>query len=389
MKSNKIYTTQFWLVCLSSLLFFASFNMLIPELPDYLTSLGGGEYKGLIIALFTVTALLSRPFSGKLADSIGRVPVMLFGAGVCLASSLIYPLLTTVSGFMMLRLVHGFSTGFTPTGQAAFLGDIVPAHKRGEAMGLLGTAGTVGMASGPALGGALANLFSLDVVFYTSSLFGLLSMIILLNIKETHSGRKQFSIDSVKIQRHDLFEPLVVVPCIIMFLYAYSYGTIFTLLPDLGAYVSIRNKGVLFTFLTVASLLVRLVAGKASDRYGRVPVLKISTFLLVLSLLIIGLGNTPWHIMLGVTIYGVGQGMTSPTLLAWATDLSDQNFKGRGISSLYIFMEAGIGIGAFASGWIYGNDTDQFFLTFLISTLLSLVAFLYLMFGKRPVPASL
>lgn len=388
MKSSKIYTTQFWLVCLSSLLFFASFNMLIPELPDYLTSLGGGEYKGLIIALFTVTALLSRPFSGKLADSIGRVPVMLFGAGVCLVSSLIYPLLTTVSGFMMLRLVHGFSTGFTPTGQAAFLGDIVPAHKRGEAMGLLGTAGTVGMASGPALGGALANLFSLDVVFYTSSLFGLLSMIILLNIKETQGGRKQFSIDSVKIQRHDLFEPLVVVPCIIMFLYAYSYGTIFTLLPDLGAYVGIRNKGVLFTFLTVASLLVRLVAGKASDRYGRVPVLKISTFLLVLSLLIIGLGNTPWHIMLGVTIYGVGQGMTSPTLLAWATDLSDQNFKGRGISSLYIFMEAGIGIGAFASGWIYGNDTSMFFLTFLISTLLSLTAFLYLLFGKRPVTAS-
>ena len=363
--------------------------MLIPELPDYLTSLGGGEYKGLIIALFTVTALLSRPFSGKLADSIGRVPVMLFGAGVCLISSLIYPFLTTVSGFMMLRLVHGFSTGFTPTGQAAFLGDIVPAHKQGKAMGLLGTAGTVGMASGPAIGGALANLFSLDVVFYTSSLFGLLSMIILLNIKETHAGKKQFSLDSVKIQRHDLFEPLVVVPCIIMFLYAYSYGTIFTLLPDLGAFVGIRNKGVLFTFLTVASLLVRLVAGRASDRYGRVPVLKISTFLLVISLLIIGLGNTPGHIMLGVTIYGVGQGMTSPTLLAWATDLSDVNFKGRGISSLYIFMEAGIGIGAFVSGWIYGNDTNQFFLTFLISTLLSLLAFLYLMFGKRPVPASL
>lgn len=358
--------------------------MLIPELPDYLTSLGGGEYKGLIIALFTVTALISRPFSGKLADSIGRVPVMLFGAAVCLVSSLLYPLLTSVSGFMMLRLVHGFSTGFTPTGQAAFLGDIVPAHKRGEAMGLLGTAGTVGMASGPAIGGALANVFSLDVVFYTSSLFGLLSMIILMNIKETHNDRKQFSIDSVKIQRHDLFEPLVVVPCIIMFLYAYSYGACFTLLPDLGDYVGIRNKGVLFTFLTVASLLVRLVAGKASDRFGRVPILKVSTFLLVVSLLIIGLGYQPWHIMLGVTLYGVGQGMTSPTLLAWATDLSNVNFKGRGISSLYIFMEAGIGIGAFVSGWIYGNNADNFFITFAICMLLSLLAFLYLMFGKRP-----
>lgn len=361
--------------------------MLIPELPAYLTSLGGAEHKGLIIALFTVTALISRPFSGKLADTIGRVPVMLFGASVCLVASLLYPLITTVAGFMLLRLVHGFSTGFTPTGQAAFLGDIIPANKRGEAMGLLGTAGTVGMAAGPAIGGALANFFSLNVVFYTSSLFGLLSMIILLNIKETQKSKKQFSLEAIKIQRHDLFEPLVIVPCVIMFLYAYSYGACFTLLPDLGDFVGIRNKGVLFSFLTVASLMVRLGAGKASDRYGRVPVLKVSTFFLVVSLLIIGLGYLPWHIMLGVTIYGVGQGMTSPTLLAWATDLSDAKFKGRGISSLYIFMEAGIGIGAFASGLFYGNDPANFFMTFSICTFLSLLAFLYLVLGKRYVPS--
>jgi MFS family permease len=77
---------QFWLLCLSTFLFFASFNMIIPELPSYLTSLGGGEYKGFIIALFTLTAGLSRPFSGKLADKIGRLKVMIFGAivsGIC------------------------------------------------------------------------------------------------------------------------------------------------------------------------------------------------------------------------------------------------------------------------------------------------------------------
>ncbi len=363
-------------------MFFASFNMLIPELPAYLTALGGGEYKGLIIALFTVTALISRPFSGKLADTIGRVPVMLFGAIVCLICSLLYPLLTTVNAFLLLRLLHGFSTGFTPTGQAAFLGDIIPANKRGEAMGILGTAGTLGMAAGPAIGGALANAFSLNVLFYTSSLFGFLSVVILLNMKETLGDRKAFSVDSVKIKRHDLFEPLVIVPCMIMFLYAYSYGACFTLLPDLGEFVGIRNKGVLFTFLTVSSLMVRLIAGKASDRYGRVSVLKISTFLLVLALVIISVGQAPWHIMLGVTIYGIGQGMTSPTLLAWATDLSDENFKGRGISSLYIFMEAGIGIGALFSGLIYANDPANFLITFSICTALSLMAFIYLMFRK-------
>jgi hypothetical protein len=49
------FSLQYILLCLSSFLFFASFNMLIAELPDYLTSLGGEDYKGLI-SLFTVTA---------------------------------------------------------------------------------------------------------------------------------------------------------------------------------------------------------------------------------------------------------------------------------------------------------------------------------------------
>jgi hypothetical protein len=60
--SNKpagIYNRQFWLVCVSSTLFFASFNMLIPELPDFLESLDGADYKGLIISLFTLTAMIS------------------------------------------------------------------------------------------------------------------------------------------------------------------------------------------------------------------------------------------------------------------------------------------------------------------------------------------
>jgi MFS family permease len=127
------YSLGFWLMCLSSFLFFMSFNLLLPELPDHLTRLGGGEYKGFIIALFTLTAGLSRPFSGKLADTVGRIPVMVFGSLVCFVCGFFYPFALTVAGFMGLRLLHGFSTGFKPTGTAAFIADIVPMERRGEA----------------------------------------------------------------------------------------------------------------------------------------------------------------------------------------------------------------------------------------------------------------
>lgn len=384
-KRSGTYTTQFWLLCASSLLFFASFNMIIPELPAWLTSLGGGDYKGLIIGLFTLTAMASRPFSGKLADKLGRIPVMIFGAVVCFVCSLLYPILTTVAGFLLLRLVHGFSTGFTPTGATAYISDIVPANRRGEAMGIVGTAGSVGTASGPAIGGALANHFSVDFVFYCSAFFAISSILIVFGIKETVGHRNKFNASMLKIGRHEIFERRVWIPCLIMGLSVYAYGTVYTLIPDFGEYTGIRNKGVLFTFLTVASLAVRLMAGKASDRYGRKSVLKISTLIIVAGMLTLGFSTEPHHLMIGVTLYGMGQGMTSPTLLAWAADLSDERNRGKGISSLYIFMEFGIFCGSIASGFIYANDPQNFLITFLISGVLSMIAFIFLFILKPKV----
>ncbi|MFM8851269.1 MAG: MFS transporter [Cytophagales bacterium] len=380
---NKIYTTQFWLLCLSSVLFFASFNMIIPELPDYLTKLGGAEYKGLIIALFTVTAMFSRPFSGKLADRLGRKPVIIFGALVCVLCSLLYPLLSTVSGFLLLRLVHGFSTGFSPTGVSAYVADIVPAERRGEAMGMVGTAGALGMAGGPALGGAVANQLGLNVMFYVSSFLALASIAIFLRVKETLKEKHELNWRVLKVSWSDVYEPLVFAPCLVMMLTAYAYGTVYTMLPDLGFTMGIKNKGLLFLFLTLASFFVRLIAGKASDVYGRVAILRVSVVMILLAMLVIGLADSAWMLILGVCLYGLGQGSTSPTLLAWATDLSDEKFRGRAIACFYICMDFGIGIGAFCAGLIFANDTTNFFVTFVPCVVLAAIAFIFLVMSYK------
>ena len=112
--------------------------------------MGGEDYKGLIISLFAFTAAVSRPFSGKLADQIGRRPVMIFGTLAAAVSSALYPFISGLFAFFLLRLIHGLSTGFKPTGTTAYLADIVNDKNRGEALGLLGMSGSIGMAAGPA-----------------------------------------------------------------------------------------------------------------------------------------------------------------------------------------------------------------------------------------------
>ena len=156
--------------------------MLIPELPDFLTQLGGAEYKGFIIGLFTLAAGISRPFSGKIADKVGRVKVMIIGALVCVVLGLLYSFLTTVLGFLLLRFLHGFSTGFKPTGTTAYIADIVPDNRRGEAMGYIGVFSSLGMAFGNAIGSPIVQSTSYNGLFYTSTVLALFSVIIFFKL---------------------------------------------------------------------------------------------------------------------------------------------------------------------------------------------------------------
>lgn len=170
--------------------------MIIPELPNFLSKLGGADYKGFIIAIFTLSAGLSRPFSGKLADTVGRIPLMVFGTLVCVLCSLLYPLLTTVAGFLFLRFLHGFSTGFKPTAATAFAADIVPIHRRGEAMGIMGVSMNLGASLFPPLGSFLVLQYSVDVMFYVSSFIALVSIGMLMGLKETLPIHKNFERNS-------------------------------------------------------------------------------------------------------------------------------------------------------------------------------------------------
>jgi MFS family permease len=363
----------------------ASFNMIIPELPAYLTSLGGPQYKGLIISLFAFTAMLSRPFSGKLADTIGRKPVMYFGASVSAICCALYPAFGGLFGFFALRLLHGLSAGFKPTGDMALLADLVNDRNRGEALGLLGMSSSIGMAAGPAIGSAIANNLGLEAMFYAGSLASLLSIATVYQIQESVKNPVRFKPGHLRVQWGDVLETKVVRPSVVMILNVFAFGATLTLIPDFSETLGLRNKGLFFSVMLIASVATRLYSGKASDRLGRAYVLKIGTALVVVSMVVIALSPNVATFMLGAVLYGVATGVNSPTLFAWTVDLADPVKRGKAMSTLYISLEIGILFGALGSAWIYGNDAAMLPWAFATGALLSMVALVYLFLtNQRP-----
>lgn len=382
---NRVYTLQFWLLCTSSFLFFSSFNMLIPELPDYLSKMGGGEFKGLIIALFTLTAGVSRPFSGKLSDTVGRVPVMAFGSLVCFVCGFLYPVTTTVIPFLLLRLVHGFSTGFKPTGTAAYIADIVPFNRRGESMGIHGLIGSLGMAFGPFLGGWIVQHFDFNILFYTSSVLSFLSIAILVNMKETlPSGRREtFRWSLLKISRSEVFDGSVMPVVIVVFFCLFSYGTVITLIPDLSKSIGLQNKGFYFLVYTLASIGIRIIAGRWSDRKGRSNVLIIGSLFMMMSLVCLIFTRDVWLLSVSAVLFGIGNGIVSPITQAWTIDLCAEENRGKAVATMYIALEAGIGLGALLPTFIYRNRVENLPASFIFTTAVVSVALIYLLIYNR------
>ncbi|QCK16379.1 MFS transporter [Mangrovivirga cuniculi] len=374
MQKKQLYTRQFWLLCLSSFLFFASFNLIIPELPAYLKNLGGEEYLGWIIGLFTVTAGLSRPFSGKLTDTIGRIPIMIYGVFVCVIVGFIYAEITSVIGLLILRLVHGMSTGFKPTATSAYVADISPDHRRGEAMGILGMFGGLGMAMGNTVSSWITNTFSINVMFYTSSILALASILVLVGMKETLEEKRKFRFSLLKINFKDIFEPRAVPAALTMMLSVFSFGVVLTIMPDFSEYLGLENKGIFFGIFMSSSIVMRFVAGKLSDIYGRLPVLITGIAMLSFTMFLIGLSTNLTLLYTAAVIFGFAAGINSPTIFAWTIDLADDRHRGRALATVFIALEIGIGSGAFISGEIYDNMPSNFKDTFWTGGIIALLA---------------
>ncbi len=385
MDQNFLRNKQFWLLSISSLFFFMSFNMIIPELPDFLKSIGGNDINvGWIIGAFTIIAMVSRPFSGKLTDSIGRMPVMIFGAGIAFITTILYSVWTTVLGFFVLRAIHGMSTGFKPTATAAYLSDIVPVSRRGEAMGIMGMLGSAGMAAGPILGSFLKENYGFNMMFITSGVISLLSVLIFFGMKETlpKKNRQPFSFKLLKITKKDFFEPDVLIPSIILLFNVASWGVVITLIPDFSDYLGVKNKGIFFSYVLLASMLVRIFAGKLSDNYGRKIVVQTGMLLLIIAMTTIGASNSINMLYTGGFLYGIARGIYAPASYAWITDLSTTATRGRAFATMYILFELGITLGAIISGFYYDNQVENIPNGFYGVATTTLLAFIFLYFYK-------
>jgi len=294
-----------------------------------------------------------------------------------------YPFSFSVWFFLLLRFLHGFSNGFTPTGATAIVTDILPPESRGLGMGIWGTFISVGFGAGQSLGSMINSYLGINNLFFIAAGTATIAAIMIAYVKETLPHPQKFRAEHLKITIKDVFEPSVLPAAMVMFLTATCSGIILVLTPDMSGYLELGNKGYYFGIYTVSTIVIRLLSATVSDRIGRRKTMLIGVTFLIASMLLTGYSKDITSYTIAAVIFGIATGISSPTLFAWVADLSHPERRGVGAGTMFIALEAGVFVGAALTIFTYKNDFESVPLSFIVGTFLALAAMIYLLWHLK------
>lgn len=354
-----LMSRNFILVCLSGFLYFGSFYLLLPTIPQFVADLGGTTSQiGIVVGTFTMASVILRPYFGKQADSYGRKKVMLFGAGLFALLFALYGQIQEIVPLYLLRAFHGIAHGSYLAAAYAYVADLAPLKRRGEVMGIYGVANVVAMALFPAWGSMIitsthdfSRLFFYSVITASAAF---LAVCFIDEIKPEEHQKQAVSAWAIGRQQ------AVLVASLTFFAAATVYGTVITFLPVYAPQQGVTNFGVFFTTYAIFTLISRVIAGKLSDRYGRRKV--IIPFLILLAIatfLLPFLENITLLVIIG-GCFGLGFGAFMPALNAFVVDRTLPHERASALAFFTAFMDVGITTGAVILGlvgeyWGYGT----------------------------------
>ena len=333
-----------------------NFYLLISVVPLYLAEAGwGGAGAGMSTGVMMAATVATELVMPILVARFGYRALV--GAGLVLMG-LPALLLTTSAALPLVLLVcvaRGVGLAIMFVADTALVALVVPAHRRGEALGLTGIVIGVQAVIGLPLGVQLNHWFGHDVVFVLAAVAALSGLAALPGLPRrdglvvpAEAGRVG---DVVRaLGRGDLRRPTMVFAAV-----AVAGGVVATFLPLSAA--DGRGSLVAAALLVQAAgaPLARWWAGRYGDRHGHGRLLVPSVLLTAIGAAALVWLDNPVAVLAGMALFGLGFGAAQNVTMAMMFERVPAAEYGR-VSALWnIAYDGGWGLGAVAFGAVVGT----------------------------------
>jgi EmrB/QacA subfamily drug resistance transporter len=153
-------------------------NVALPTITrEFGTTFRAVQWVPLAYVLVIATLALS---TGRLGDIVGKKRIYTAGFGLFTVASALCGLSTSVGMLIAFRMLQALGAVMILSLGAAILTEAFPARERGKALGFIGTFVSIGVVTGPAVGGILISFYDWRSIFFVNIPVGIVGVILAL-----------------------------------------------------------------------------------------------------------------------------------------------------------------------------------------------------------------
>lgn len=349
---EKLWNAKYSYMVLVNTLICFGFYMITTILTVYLLDVGIDVSKaGVIVGLFSITALVMRPISGYITDHYNQKHLMVLSTLVVSVSVVGYVMTGFLPLILVFRILHGLVFAISSTVIVAMASGYIPKSRFSEGIGYLGLGQIIASAVGPGLGTKIMNLYGVRYSFYIAAGFSMLALLVISLFRYQMPQKKEKrGITSLR----SMIAVEVVHYSFISGCYSFINGVVASFLILFAAQRGLADVSIYFTINAIFLFLARPISGKIVDRFGLKYVVYAAVVMTVSALLLLISMNAMWMLLLSAAIRGLAQGALQPSMQAACIQKVGVQKSGTATGTYYLGADIGQGLGPILGGFIAG-----------------------------------
>ncbi|EFI70010.1 MFS transporter [Lysinibacillus capsici] len=353
-ENTQIWTKRFISLFLTNISVFFVFYGLVTTLPLY--AIGElhqtDKEAGLLLSGFLLSAIIVRPFSGKLLDVFGKKKLLVLSIVGYFICTVLYLFIHPFGLLLGLRFIQGIFFSIITTAAGSLAADIVPAKRKGAGLGYFTMSTNLAVVIGPFIGLLLIQYSTFNVLFIVMSICILAGGILALTVntddlpKPAHEGKLTFKFD-------DLFERKALPVAAIASLVAFSYASVLSFLSVYAQQKGLMAVASLFYAVFAASMLItRPYTGKLYDTKGPQFVIIPGIISFAIGLVMLAFVEGPVLFLSAAIFVGFGYGAVTTSLQALAVQSTAIQRSGYATATYFTMFDLGIALGSYILGMV-------------------------------------
>jgi len=170
-------------------------TILATAVPSIVKDLGGFSQFPWLFSVYLLAQAVTVPVYAKLADTVGRKPLILLGVGLFMAGSVMCGFAWSMPALIAFRAVQGIGAGAVQPMAITIAGDIYSVAERARVQGYLASVWAVSSVVGPTLGGIFSQLHAWRWIFFVNVPLCLLAGFLLVRNFSERIERRRHRVD--------------------------------------------------------------------------------------------------------------------------------------------------------------------------------------------------